>query len=96
MFKKYKNIIIIAAVVVIGFVLYSFFFTGEDTSVLTSENVSPSQTAVEQELISLLLELRSITLETSLFDDPAFNSLQDFSQELVPEAVGRTNPFAPF
>lgn len=95
MFNKYKNIIIIVAVIGLAFVVYTFLFGGEKGAALSSQDVNPSQTAVEQELIALLLELRSIKLDVSLFDSEEFISLQDFSQELVPEPVGRTNPFAP-
>lgn len=93
--KKYQNIFVIAGLIVAAFVVYSLFFTGKDNSTLTTEDVSPAQTAVEQELISLLLELRSITLTTDIFADPRFQALQDFSQDIVSEPVGRTNPFAP-
>lgn len=75
--------------------MYSFFFTGNDTRTLVTQDVDPAQAAVEQELIALLLELRSIRLDVSLFDNTDFTSLTDFSQELVAEPIGRENPFSP-
>lgn len=95
LFAKYKNVITIIVVIAVGFFIYSSFFTPDNGSTLTAQNVNPTQTAVEQELIALLLELRSIRLDLSIFDDPEFQSLTDFSQELVPEPVGRPNPFVP-
>lgn len=95
MLNRYKNIIIALVIIVVAFVVYSMFFTGEDARSLIAQDVDPAQTAVEQELIALLLELRSIRLELSIFEDADFQSLTDFSQELVPEPVGRENPFAP-
>lgn len=95
LFNKYRNVLTALVVIVVGFVVYSMFFTGGDTRTLVTEDVDPAQTAVEQELITLLLELRSIRLDLSLFDDVDFRSLTDFSQELVPEPVGRPNPFSP-
>lgn len=95
MLQRYKNWIIALVVIIAAFVAYSVFFAGKDTSTLTVQTVDPSQTAVEQELIALLLQLRSIKLDLSLFDDNDFKSLQDFSQGLVPEPVGRPNPFQP-
>jgi hypothetical protein len=93
-YKKYKNIILGAVLVVLAFFAYSYFFTGPSTPALSSS--APSQTAtVDQDLISLLGTLKTIKLDDSLFADPAFKSLDDFSQALVPEAAGRTNPFAP-
>lgn len=94
-FTRFKNIFIILVVVAAAFVAYSVFFTGGNTGALTVQEVDPSQTAVEQELIALLLQLKSIKLDPSLFDNADFQSLQDFSQGLVPEPVGRPNPFSP-
>lgn len=91
---RYRNVIITVLVALGGFVAYSIFI-GTPGSVLIEES-APAQTAVEQELIALLIELRSIKLDLSLFENPEFQSLTDFSQELVPEPVGRENPFAPF
>lgn len=95
MLKKYKNTLVTIAIIAAGFVVYTFFFTGEEEAVLSTAVQNPTQTVVEQELISLLLELRGITLDTRLFDDPRFQSLRDFSQELISEPTGRQNPFAP-
>lgn len=95
LFTKYKNVITVVVLLAVGFFVYSSFFKPDATSTLTAADVNPAQTAVEQELIALLLELRSIRLDLSLFDDPAFQSLSDFSQELVSEPVGRPNPFLP-
>jgi|SRR6185295_11437407 len=93
---RYKNILGIAAVLVVAFFIYSYFFTGAPAEqVLSSTESATSTESVDQDLIGLLLKLRSITLNDSIFTDPAFQSLQDFGKELVPEPVGRANPFAP-
>jgi len=93
--KQYQNIFVIIGLVVIAFVGYSFFVTGDSDNPLVVQDIDQSQTAVEQELLSLLLELRSIQLNTRLFSDERFQSLQDFNQDIVSEPVGRSNPFAP-
>ncbi|MCW9054443.1 MAG: hypothetical protein OQJ98_00460 [Candidatus Pacebacteria bacterium] len=93
--QKYKTLIIVLVLIVIGFVLYSLFFTsGNDGSVLVSQK--PSGAAREgNELPILLVNLKSIRLDKALFDDAAFQSLTDFGQELIPQPTGRPNPFAP-
>ncbi|XKT74762.1 MAG: hypothetical protein ACJKTH_01595 [Patescibacteria group bacterium UBA2163] len=94
--KQYQNIFIIVALIVIAFIGYTFFFAGEDNDAsLTVEQAEEAPTEVGQELIGLLLELRSIQLDTSLFSDERFQSLQDFGQQIISEPVGRPNPFAP-
>ena len=94
MIKQYQNVIFIIVAIIIAFIAYSYFFAGKATPILSEETVSQAAPA-DQDLISLLLELKAITLDESLFSDATFTSLQDFSKELVPEATGRPNPFAP-
>ena len=38
---------------------------------------------------------KSLNLDDSLFKDPIFNNLSDFSIPLIPQEVGRSNPFSP-
>lgn len=92
--KRYQNIILGVVLIALAFTVYSYFFTGNTAPILGTEAVTPT-TAVDQDLISLLFELKGITLDDSIFADPTFRSLQDFSQALVPEPIGRHNPFAP-
>ncbi len=93
--KKYKTVLIVVVVVVVAFTLYSIFFTGGNGSgsVLTSQGATVR--GEDNELLLLLVNLRSITLDNALFADPAFKNLVDFGQQLVPEPVGRKNPFSP-
>jgi hypothetical protein len=93
--KQNQNYIMIGVIVIAAFVAYSYFFTGKQETVLTQENAT-TQSDVDKELIALLFELKAITLDDAIFSSPVFQSLEDFSQALVPEPVGRTNPFAPF
>lgn len=48
-----------------------------------------------REILALLADLKKISLDESIFSDPIFQSLKDFSVELAPEPKGRQNPFAP-
>lgn len=92
--KNLRTVIIVGVVIVIAFIAYSYFFTAKPASVLTTSEVSGTP-PVDQDLISLLAQLKAITLDDSIFNDPTFMSLQDFSQNLTPEPSGRINPFAP-
>lgn len=93
--SRYKGALIVIGIIALGFVAYSMVPKGDIGGALSVQAVDPAQGAVEQELITLLLQLRSIKLDLSLFDNAEFQTLQDFSQEPVPEAAGRPNPFAP-
>lgn len=94
LYRKYKNYILSAVIVVALFVLYSLLFDGDDKAILSSESSGPD-TTVEQELLATLLELRSIQFNDNVFRDQAFRSLRDYGQPLTPQPVGRNNPFAP-
>lgn len=88
--------ILVVAVVAIG-VWYGLSQSGAPAPLLTTSavDVSPSEQSTDQEIIGTLLALRSVTLSGSIFSDPAFVSLQDFGTTIIPEPVGRQNPFAP-
>ncbi|MFQ5661981.1 MAG: hypothetical protein ACE5F2_01885 [Candidatus Paceibacteria bacterium] len=94
-FKKYKTLILIVGAVIIAAVAYTIFFGGEDDSLLVAEPQDNAASVEESNLLTLLLDLRSVKLNDTLFSDPVFKSLEDFGQELTAEPVGRENPFAP-
>ncbi len=94
-FKQYKMIILSILVTVILFAIYSVYFTNNDSSTLTQEKGGAGVT-VDTELLTLVLSLKSIELDGSLFSTPEFRSLVDLGKEISPEPTGRTNPFRPF
>jgi hypothetical protein len=93
--KKYKNIIIVAIIIVIVAFSYNLFADKTDKSLLTSEVKGAKNSVLETDLLSILIDLRLIKLDDSIFSDKAFQSLRDFGQDIAPEPVGRKNPFAP-
>lgn len=90
-----KKVLIGAAIVAASFVLYLVLFGGSEEPALSSETPSGLPAEEGGELLSLLLQLKSITLNEGIFADGAFQTLEDFTVKLVPEPVGRKNPFAP-
>lgn len=49
----------------------------------------------DKELVDTLLQLRAVSLSGTIFLDPSFMILRDFGTQIVPEPVGRPNPFLP-
>ena len=47
----------------------------------------------EESLVTLVLQVKNLELDGSLFEDKAFTSLKDFGIEIVKQPVGRINPF---
>jgi hypothetical protein len=92
-----KNIIIIA-VIIIAVAIAGYMYAGRDqaadSSLLSSEPAGET-VAVDGDLLSALHDLQQLKLDASIFSDPVWLSLSDFSQTLSPLPAGRPNPFAP-
>ncbi|MDO8620027.1 MAG: hypothetical protein Q7R64_01610 [bacterium] len=63
---------------------------------ITVLSTSPLDATLGRDLLSALATLKSTKLDTSVFSDPVFLSLKDFSVEILPQPIGRRNPFAVF
>ena len=94
-FKKYKNIILGVIIFAIAGFAYTLFIDKTDEGLLTSEVKGTDNTVLETDLLSILIDLRLIKLDDDIFSNQVFQSLRDFGQDIVPEPVGRENPFAP-
>lgn len=67
-----------------------------NTTQNTTQPTAGQQTQLAQDFLTLLLSVKSITLNDSIFADTAFKSLRDSSILLIPDGnEGRPNPFAP-
>lgn len=101
--KKTKNLVIIIIVIIaiVGGVYY--FYSSKkpkgETAIIDMDQgaVGADENILQesQKIFSLLDELNSVKLDVGFFEGKFFRSLIDFSVELVPEPVGRENPFAP-
>lgn len=60
-----------------------------------SSLLGEDQSQVADEFLNTLLNLNTITLEGSVFSDPRFTSLVDYTVALTPQPLGRSNPFLP-
>lgn len=90
-----KILLLVVGVIVAFGLWYGLSSSPSDTSLLDTTTDSAATDPASQEVLETLLALRAISLDGTIFQNPAFQSLQDFSTEIVPEPVGRPNPFAP-
>lgn len=88
--KNISTTIIIFVIVFFGFQKYAKGASSEEllTPQLGFDN------SIDNELVLLLLELKTISLDSDVFSSKAFSGLKDFSTEIKPQPVGRNNPFA--
>lgn len=93
-----KKNIIVAVLVVLVLVTGYFYFSGgtpsSDTGLLEVAQTSEA-TVVAARVLSLLNQIKSLNIDTSIFSDPAYQTLRDYSVVISPQNVGRANPFAP-
>jgi hypothetical protein len=89
-----KKILIIAIVVVI--VIAGYMFLKDDAPEASETlSVAPTDDTIGGDILPLLYQLKSLQLDTTIFRDPAFATLQDYSIEIPDQPQGRENPFAP-
>lgn len=80
-----KLVVGFVAIVVVGLLAYNFL-----SNVVVPE---PSSETVGADLIKMSQEISQATLGQELFDKPGYVRLTDYSITLVPEPLGRSNPF---
>jgi len=91
--KVFVGIIFAVVVLVGGYFIYGAGGTPSEGSALTSTGVSETS-KVSRELLATLSNLKSISLDSSIFTDSVFLSLTDFGTVIPVQPVGRDNPFA--
>lgn len=62
-------------------------------NVLFAENAP--ELAEVRDIVSILNQLKTISIDDAIFRDPAFMALTDFHREISPQPKGRQNPFLP-
>jgi hypothetical protein len=92
--KLNKNIVLLIALVVVAAVGFFLFSGSSDTPITTVQ--AGGAGGVGQELVIELNRLKALqNIDTSIFKDSSYVSLQDFTQSVVVQPLGRVNPFAP-
>lgn len=96
---KFLTGVLVAAGLIFMYTLYS---PSEKTQGNLSASLGgidgsiPAKTSsASDETLQTLVNLKSIKIDTAFFKDKTFRGLIDFSVQLVPQEVGRSNPFAP-
>src|SRR3989344_5263580 len=99
-FEHIDKRMVIGSAIIFVMLAAGFFYwlsgTGEQENLLTVLPSSPLDATLGRDLLAALATLHSTKLDTSVFEDPVFLSLKDFSVEISAQPVGRRNPFAIF
>ena len=94
-FLKNKLVLVTVAIIIAGAVWYVMTSNPAEPNVSGTPSAAGTSATVDQGIVPTLLTLRAVKLDGTIFSNPTFLSLKDYSTEIVPEPVGRTNPFAP-
>ncbi len=92
--KQNRILFIILAVIIMLFIAYGFS-DKTTSSVLIQKQAATDSSSIEQEILQLLMDVQSIKLDGSVFQDPTFNQLRDFGRKVIQEPTGKINPFLP-
>jgi len=84
-------VLLIIAVVALGY----FYSSSSNTQQTSISSTDSSDAEVGAQVLALLNQIQSLNIDSSIFKDPGFNTLVDYSVEIPPVDVGRPNPFAP-
>ncbi|PIQ91407.1 MAG: hypothetical protein COV70_03925 [Parcubacteria group bacterium CG11_big_fil_rev_8_21_14_0_20_39_22] len=96
--KNKKTLIYIAVVAVLVLGYFLFFSADEETppaGLVYESRVSEADIILGQRLLTLLAELKAISIDPEFFDSTLFDTLKDYSVPIDEQPVGRRNPFAP-
>jgi len=87
--------IVALSVIVIGGAYYFFIIKDGVEVVNINAGLDPIRSLEVARIVTLLDDLKSITIDESIFSNPTLVGLQDFELQIPEEAQSRDNPFAP-
>lgn len=97
MTKTARKLLIIFGIVLVFGALW-LLISSDSNSPMSEDGVYVGgvETAQETErVLSNIQRIHALTLDTTLFSDRSFESLKDFTVDIVDVRTGRTNPFEP-
>lgn len=94
--KSNKKAIYVLGGAIVVLALVYFYFKGSSpiSSDLLVANTAADD-AASQRVLVLLNQIRSLHIDSTFFNNPAYQSLHDISVIVPAQNVGRDNPFAP-
>lgn len=91
---KHKVLAIILAVVLAVAAWYFLSGSSAPPTVLSNDQTNQAPQGTEQ-MVQSLLALQAVTLDSTLFSDPSYQILKDYTTPIAQEPAGRPDPFAP-
>lgn len=93
--KSYTSTIVVIVIIVLAVLVY-FYYQGKAPAEGLVVEADPNTQMAAMQVSSLLAQVDMIHIDSTLFSDPGFQSLNDHTVAIPPQEVGRQNPFAPW
>lgn len=93
--KNIITLVIIIGIIIGGVWWYRTKYMPNDSDSGSSTMAVANASKVGQKTLALLNQLNTLNLDASIFTDPAYTGLQDYSVSIPEQNAGRLNPFAP-
>lgn len=90
-----KNGLVLIGIIIIGMLGYYLFVLNADSNLDMSFEASSQARLASEQFLRELNKIKTVDLNEALFIDTRFEDRESFTQPILPEAVGRTNPFLP-
>jgi hypothetical protein len=88
-----QNLLMILGIVVITALGYYLYI--QSNSVSLEDGAKRDQVALESAtILKNLNDIKTVSLEGTLFSNNRFTNLVDFTEPIKPQPVGRANPFS--
>jgi hypothetical protein len=86
---------LVLAVCGLAYVLFQDRITNISLPKIGALQQSSENDMAYQEALAVLADVKRISLDTTIFENPKFLSFFDFSRPIDPKPLGRRNPFLP-
>jgi hypothetical protein len=90
-----QKLIIVIVVIIIGLAIPGYFLLSSQSSGDAVVASAPTSEA-EAVFVNLANQLVPLGFDTAILSDPRFTALVDLHTAVLPETLGRHDPFAPF
>ncbi len=91
-----NNIITIVLIVVVAVVVFSYLFRTTPSDAILTADVKTSDSTDAKYIYNILNQMKSVTLDDKIFQNPIFLNLKDNTASLPSQITGRNNPFSTY
>lgn len=89
------QIIAVLFILIAGYILWDIMAKAPEVQDFSSEVTATASGVEDAKTLETLINMRSLRLDGRIFESPAFQALVNTERQIIPEPVGRQNPFAP-